>query len=129
MDEYGSLRRGNKAIQVHKLGVTHHKPPRPDGIIVDAQQLLYHGVWPCGGNVGVLAESLEARLALYAATEKFLVLHNYTEISVRIMRGSGELVLAPLHSAWTHGRRSVGDGGGRGGGGRVHPTFQGGGTA
>ena len=36
MDEYGCLRRGNKAIIVHKLGVKHHNVPRPDVIIVDA---------------------------------------------------------------------------------------------
>ena len=48
MDEYGCLRRGNKAILVHKLGVKHHKPPHSDAIIVDAQQLLYHVVWRCG---------------------------------------------------------------------------------
>ena len=40
MDEYGCLRKGNKAILVHKLGVRHHTPPHPDVIIVDAQQLL-----------------------------------------------------------------------------------------
>ena len=52
MDEYGCLRRGNKAILVHKLGVKHHK------------------VWPCDGSVDVLPESLKARLALCAAPEK-----------------------------------------------------------
>jgi len=56
MDDHGCLQRGNKAILIHKLGVKHHKAPRPDVIIVDAQQLLYHVVWPCGGSVGVLAE-------------------------------------------------------------------------
>ena len=48
MDEYGCLWRGNNAILVRKLGVKHHKPPRPVVITVDAQQLLYHVVWPCG---------------------------------------------------------------------------------
>ena len=62
MDEYGCLRGGNKAILVHKLGVKHHKPPRPDVIIVEAQQLLYHVVWPCVESVSVLAESLKALL-------------------------------------------------------------------
>ena len=55
MDDCGCLQRGNKAIPVHKLGVKHRKPPRPDVVIVDAQQLLYHVVWPCGGSVGILA--------------------------------------------------------------------------
>ena len=83
MNEYGCLRRGNKAILIQKLGVKHHKPPSPDVLIVDAQQLLYHMVWPCGGSVGVLAESLKARLALCAAIEKILVFDRYTEISAK----------------------------------------------
>ena len=60
MDENGCLRRGNKAILVHKLGVKHHV------LIVDAEQLLCHVVWPCGGSVGELAESLKARFGLCA---------------------------------------------------------------
>ena len=79
VDEYGCLRRGNKAILVHK----HHKPPRHDVIIVVAQQLLYHVVWPCGGSVSVLAESQKARLALCAAKEKILVFDRYTDISAK----------------------------------------------
>jgi len=83
MDEYGFLRRGNHAILVHKLGVKHHKPPHPDVIIMDAHKPLYHVVWPCGGSVGMLAESLKARLALYAAIEKILVFDRYSEISAK----------------------------------------------
>ena len=60
MDDYGYLRSENKAILVHKLRVKYHKLPRPDVIIVDAQQLLYHVVRPCGGSVGVLAELFES---------------------------------------------------------------------
>ena len=37
--EYGCLRKGNKAPQL------------PDVVIVDAQQLMYHVIWPCGGTV------------------------------------------------------------------------------
>ena len=50
---------------------------------MDAQQLLYHVVWPCGGSVGVLAGSLKAQLALCAAIEKILVFDHYTEISAK----------------------------------------------
>ena len=82
-EEYGCPRRVNKAIIVHKLGVKNHKPPRPDVIIVDAQQLFYHVVWPSGGSMGMLAESLKARLALCAATEKILGFDRYTEISAK----------------------------------------------
>ena len=43
VDEYGC---------VHRLGVKQCQLQRPDVVIVDAQQLLYHVVWPCGGSVG-----------------------------------------------------------------------------
>ena len=58
---------------MHRLGVKQGQLQRPDVVIVDAQQLLYHVVWPCGGSVGVLAESLKVRLALCPAIEKILV--------------------------------------------------------
>ena len=73
VDEYGCLRKGNKAILVQKLGVKQHQPQRPDVIIVDDQQLHYHVIWPCGAHVGVLAESLKTRLSLCDAAEKILV--------------------------------------------------------
>ena len=71
VDEYGCLRKGNKAVLMHRLGVKQCQLQRPDVVIVDAQQLLYHVVWPCGGSVGVLAESLKARLELCPATYRF----------------------------------------------------------
>ena len=43
VDEYGCM---------HRLGVKQCQLQRPDVVIVDAQQLLYHVVWPCGGSVG-----------------------------------------------------------------------------
>ena len=89
MDEYGCLRRGNKAILVHKLGVKHHKPPPPGVTIVDVQQLLYDVVWPCGGRVGELAESLKERLALCAVKVKILVFDRYTETSPKRHRRAG----------------------------------------
>ena len=55
---------------MHRLGVKQCQLQRPDVVIVDAQQLLHHVVWPCGGSVGVLAESLKARLESCPATEK-----------------------------------------------------------
>ena len=81
MDEYVCLRKRYKAILVHKLGVTHHKPPRPDIIIVDTQQLLYHVDWPCGGSVGVPAESLKNGLHCVLLQKKILVFYRYYEIS------------------------------------------------
>ena len=79
VDEYGCLLKGNKAVLMHRLGVKQCQLQRPDVDIVDALQLLYHVVWPCGGSVGVLADSLKARLALCSATEKILVFDQYTD--------------------------------------------------
>ena len=44
VDQYGCLRRGNKAVLMHRLGVKQCQLQRPDVVIVDAQQLLYHVV-------------------------------------------------------------------------------------
>ena len=100
VDEYGSLRKGNKAVLMHRLGVKQCQLQRPDVVIVDAQQLLYHAVWPCGGSVGVLAESLKTRLALCPATEKSSFLTSMQMNRPRTTRGAGKLVLAPPHSTW-----------------------------
>ena len=72
VDEYDCLRKRNKAVLMHRLGlgVKRCQLQRPDVVIVDTQQLLYNVGWPCGGSLGVLAESLKARLALCPATEK-----------------------------------------------------------
>ena len=48
--------------------------------------------------MGVLAESLKARLALCPATEKILVLTSMQMNRPRTTRCAGELVLAPPHS-------------------------------
>ena len=52
VDEYGCLRKGNKAVLMHRLGVKQCQLQRPDVVIVDTQQLLFHVVLPCGGRVG-----------------------------------------------------------------------------
>ena len=90
----------NKAVLMHRLGVKQSQLQRPGVVIVDAQQLLYHVVWPCGGSVGVLAESLKTRLALCPATEKSSFLTSMQMNRPRTTRGAGELVLAPPHSTW-----------------------------
>ena len=66
VDEYGCLRKGNKAPLVERLGV---ELQLPDVVIVDAQQFMYHVIWPCGGTV----ESLNARLAMCGPAEKIVV--------------------------------------------------------
>ena len=43
VDEYGCLRKGNKAPLVERLGV---KLQLPDVVIMDAQQCMCHVIWP-----------------------------------------------------------------------------------
>ena len=62
IDEYGCLRKGNKSALARRLGVKQVAPQDPDVVIVDAQQLLYHSVWPCSGNASVLADSMKWQL-------------------------------------------------------------------
>ena len=62
-DEFGCLRRGNKAALMNRLGIKLAWPRSPDVVIDDGQQLLYHVTWPCGGDPSVLVASMKARLA------------------------------------------------------------------
>ena len=48
-------------------------------VIVDAQQCMYHVIWPCGGTV----ESLNARLAMCGPAEKILVFDRYDDVSAK----------------------------------------------
>ena len=93
VDEYGCLRKGNKVPLVERLGV---KLQLPDVVIVDAQQLMYYVIWPCGGTV----ESLNARLAIICVVQqrRSLSLIDTMMCPLRITRGSGELALAPQPS-------------------------------
>ena len=91
VDEYGCM---------HRLGVKQCQLQHPDVVIIDAQHVLYHRVWPCGGSVGVLAESLKAGLALCHAAEKTSFLTSMQMNRLMTTRGAGELVLAPPHSTW-----------------------------
>ena len=94
IDEYGCLRKGNKAALANRLGVQQLMAPAPDIIIVDAQQLLYHIVWPHGGDVSVLAESMKRRLSCYPdSSEQMLVFDRYDDLSAKDherMRRAGE---------------------------------------
>ena len=62
VDEYGCLRKGNKAVLVKSLGVFATALPAPDVVLVDADQLLLHVVWPVAGTTLDLAESFGAAL-------------------------------------------------------------------
>ncbi len=94
IDEYGCLRKGNKSALVNRLGVQKVDSPFPDIVIVDAQQLLYHIIWPHGGDASVLVESIKGRLSCYpAGTEKILVFDKYDDLSAKDherMRRAGE---------------------------------------
>ena len=74
IDEYGCLRKGNKAVLVKCLGVSVKTPPAPDVVLVDAGQLLYHVVWPVTGTADDLAASFSARLVHYPPGSKKIVL-------------------------------------------------------
>ena len=68
--------------------------PPPDIVIVDTQQLLYHIVWPHGGTVSIVAESIKRRLCYYqVGTEKILVFDKYDDQTAKDherMRRAGE---------------------------------------
>ena len=65
VDECGRLRKGDKAVLVKSLSVSVTTSCAPDVVLVDADQLLYHVVWPVSGTTGNLAASFGIRLAHY----------------------------------------------------------------
>ena len=69
IDEFGLLRKGNKANLVKKLSIMSTTPCSPNVVLVDAGQLLYHIVWPCGGTVSTVLESMKCRLQPYLGVE------------------------------------------------------------
>ena len=74
IDEFGCLRKGDKTVLVKCLGVPVNSAPAPDGVLVDASQLLYHVVWPVAGTASDLALSFGVRLSSYRPESKQLVL-------------------------------------------------------
>ena len=74
IDEYGCLRKGDKAVLVKTLCVAATTPSAPDVVLVDGVQLLYHVVWPVSGTTGDLAASFGTRLANYPPVSKKMVL-------------------------------------------------------
>ena len=75
--EYGCLRRGSKSPLVKGLGVIVLEPNDQVMVIVDAQQILYHVVWPINGTAKDLAMSISARLKDYRDAERILVFDRY----------------------------------------------------
>ena len=70
IDEYGCLRKGDKAVLVKSLSVSVMIPCAPNVVVVDAGQLLYRVVWPVSGTTGDLAASFGTRLAHYPPVSK-----------------------------------------------------------
>ena len=93
-DEYGCLRKGNKAVLVKRLGVPLREVQTPDMVIVDTQQLMYHIRGSQAGNASVLVESMKHRLARYPPDfDKLLVFDKYHDMSAKDherMRWAGE---------------------------------------
>ena len=83
IDQYGCLRKGNKAVLVSRLGIIIQNPPPPDTLLVDASQLLYHVVWPSSGTVGDLAKGMETRLINYKGAETYVIFDRYDGISAK----------------------------------------------
>ncbi len=91
IDEFGCLRKGTKSTLVHKLSISQSESSAAEVVVIDAQQLLYHVVWPVDGNVSVLAASMKKRLDKYSDSKTVLVFDKYEEFSPkdqeRIRRG------------------------------------------
>ena len=76
IDEYGCLKKGDKAVLVKSLSVSVTTPCAPDVVLVDAGQVLYHVIWPVSETTGDLAVSFGTRLAHYPPVSKKIILFN-----------------------------------------------------
>ena len=74
IDEYGCLRKGDKAVLVKSLSVSVTTPCAPDVVLVDVGQLLYHVIWPVSETTGDLAASFGTLLAHYPPVSKKIIL-------------------------------------------------------
>ena len=94
IDEYGCLRKGNKAILANRLGLKQVSAPAPDIVIVDMQQMLYHIIWPHRGDDSDLSENIKRCLSCYCAgIEQVLIFDKYDDLSAEDherMRRAGE---------------------------------------
>ena len=57
IDEFGYLRKGDKAVLVKYLGVPVNSASAPDVELVDGSKLFYHVVWPHADLNGALITS------------------------------------------------------------------------
>ena len=74
------MRWGNKSALMNRLGIKLARPRSPDIVIVDGLQLLYHVMWPCGGDTSVMVTSMKVILASLPG-EGVLVFDRYDHVS------------------------------------------------
>jgi hypothetical protein len=58
IDECGCLRKENKTTLVNRLRLKQVSASAPNIVIVDMQHMLYHIVWPHGGDDSELSENI-----------------------------------------------------------------------
>ena len=78
IDEFGFIRKGNKANIVKKT-----EPCLPNKVIVDGGQLVYHIVWPCGGTISTVATSMATRLKNYSVIPTKIIFDRYGNVSAK----------------------------------------------
>lgn len=85
IDNRGNLRKSTKAIIVKKLGVGCLSVDVPDQVIIDTSQLFYHSVWPHGGKVPDLVETIKDHLITQypEVPEKILVFDKHRKGSAK----------------------------------------------
>ena len=65
IDEYCCLRKRNQSVLCNRIGVVQVDPSTSDVVIVDMQHMLYHIIWPHGGDAPMLFENTKQRLSSY----------------------------------------------------------------
>ena len=83
IDEFGFIRKVNKANIVKKLAIISTEPCPPDEVIVDGGQLLYHIVWPCGGTISTLTTGMATRLNSYSVIPTNRIFARYGNVSAK----------------------------------------------
>ena len=83
IDEFGFIRKGNKANIVKKLAIISTEPCPPDEVIVDGGQLLYHIAWSCGGTISTVATSMATRLKNYSVISTKIFFDRYGNVSAK----------------------------------------------
>ena len=83
IDEFGFIRKGNKANIVKKLATISTAPCPSNKVIVDGGQLVYHIVWPCGGTISTVVTSIATRLKNYRVIPTKIIFYRYGNVSAK----------------------------------------------